>query len=146
MAKSTGLNTIIFLIRCFASFLMIVAILSFFIEITLHPSLNYVHGLTIINETVVIVFIAILFFVISYGLDKSKRWGYWSMLTYCIYFFSVNLYLIVTTFNPSVNLYLIVTSVNPILIVNLIWTFFLARYLLKNRTIMQVKRKPSRMT
>jgi len=80
--------------------LIISSILSFF------PSFAEGFGISFIsNQTffdyVIKVFVIIILFIISYGFSKLKRWGYYLMLTYNLFFLALGIILVIVRNNYS---------------------------------------------
>jgi hypothetical protein len=50
-------------------------------------------GLPNVPESVMRVLVTVISLILAFGYLKLKKWGFWLMMTYTIYFLGINLYL-----------------------------------------------------
>lgn len=108
------------LIGGFYAFGAVVLIITLFTNATDKFGIAFRFGLPNISENIMRIVVSIVFLVMTFGYLRLKKWAFWLMITYAIYFLVVSIIL-----SKQYN--------EQLFYGNAIWSFIVLAYTLKKR-------------
>ncbi|MBU3142713.1 hypothetical protein [Clostridium sp. CF012] len=118
------------LIGDFYIFGAIVLIITLFTNTTEQYGIAVRFGLSNVPEVIMKIFVSIIFLIMTYGYLKLKKWGYWFMVFYSIYFLVVSI-----TLSQQYN--------QRLFYGNVIWSITVLIYTLSKRKYFSKEKIPS---
>jgi len=71
--------------------LVVVLVLSRFINIAVYPKIAPSNGISFVPEWIAEIALAVLFIIFSYGLLKLKKWIFWLIVSYSVFIIIFNI-------------------------------------------------------